>query len=75
MFRGALDCRATDINEEMKLAAAHAIANVIPENELSEDYIIPGVFNGKVAEAVAREVAKAAVASGVARKHPEYMEQ
>jgi malate dehydrogenase (oxaloacetate-decarboxylating) len=75
MFRGALDCRATDINEEMKLAAANAIANVIPENELSEDYIIPGVFNSKVSEAVAREVAKAAVATGVARKRPEYMEE
>jgi malate dehydrogenase (oxaloacetate-decarboxylating) len=68
IFRGALDCHATDINEEMKLAAAYAIANVIAPNELSEDYIIPGVFNPKVAETVAREVMKAAIKTGVARK-------
>jgi malate dehydrogenase (oxaloacetate-decarboxylating) len=68
MFRGALDCRATDINEEMKLAAAHAIANVISDAELSEDYIIPGVFNTAVAEAVAREVKKAAIKTGVGRE-------
>ena len=68
MFRGALDCHATDINEEMKLAAAHAIANVIKEEELSEDYIVPGVFNPAVAEAVAREVKKAAIRTGVGRK-------
>jgi malate dehydrogenase (oxaloacetate-decarboxylating) len=68
MFRGALDCRATDINEEMKLAAAHAIANVIPEEELSEDYIVPGVFNATVAETVAKEVKKAAIRTGVGRE-------
>jgi malate dehydrogenase (oxaloacetate-decarboxylating) len=68
MFRGALDCRATDINEEMKLAAAHAIANVISDDELSEDYIIPGVFNATVAETVAREVKKAAIRTGVGRE-------
>lgn len=72
MFRGALDCHATDINEEMKLAAAHAIANVIPEEELSEDYIIPGVFNATVAEAVAREVKKAAIRTGVGREKSGY---
>ncbi len=72
MFRGALDCHATDINEEMKLAAAHAIANVIPEEELSEDYIIPGVFNTAVAEAVAREVKKAAIRTGVGREKSGY---
>jgi malate dehydrogenase (oxaloacetate-decarboxylating) len=67
IFRGALDCHASDINEEMKLAAAHAIANVISPNELSDDYIIPGVFNPVVADAVARAVVKAAIDSGVAR--------
>lgn len=68
IFRGALDCHATDINEEMKLAAAHAIASVISEDELNEDYIIPGVFNQKVAESVAKAVTKAAIESGVARR-------
>ncbi len=68
IFRGALDCQAKDINEEMKLAAAHALADVISDQELSEDYIIPGVFNPKVAESVAHAVAKAAAASGVAGK-------
>jgi malate dehydrogenase (oxaloacetate-decarboxylating) len=68
VFRGALDVRATTINEEMKLAAAHAIANVIPEDELHADYIIPSVFNRRVAESVAEAVAAAAVASGVARR-------
>lgn len=68
IFRGALDCHATDINEEMKLAAAHAIAEVISAAELNEDYIIPGVFNPKVVENVASAVAKAAVRTGVARK-------
>ena len=52
----------------MKLAAAEAIASVIADDELSEDYIVPGVFNPKVAEAVAEAVAKAAKATGVARK-------
>ncbi|MCW5823888.1 MAG: NAD-dependent malic enzyme [Cyanobacteria bacterium TGS_CYA1] len=68
IFRGALDVRAKDINEEMKLAAAYAIANVISERELNEDYIIPGVFNPAVAENVAKAVAEAAVKTGVARK-------
>jgi len=68
IFRGALDCRATCINEEMKLAAAQAIASVVGKNELSEDYIIPSVFNRKVAQVVAKAVAHAAHASGVARK-------
>ncbi len=75
MFRGALDCHATDINEEMKLAAAHAIANVIPEEDLSEDYIIPAVFNTAVAEAVAREVKKAAIRTGVGREKSGYFEK
>jgi malate dehydrogenase (oxaloacetate-decarboxylating) len=68
IFRGALDCQATDINEEMKLAAAEAIAAVVQPNELSEDYIVPGVFNAKVAESVAAAVARAAQRTGVARK-------
>jgi malate dehydrogenase (oxaloacetate-decarboxylating) len=69
IFRGALDCQASDINEEMKLAAAEAIAAVIAPDELSEDYIVPGVFNPQVAPAVAEAVAKAARATGVARRH------
>ncbi len=67
IFRGALDCHASDINEEMKLAAAYAIANVILPSELSDEYIIPGVFNPNVAEAVAKAVVKAARDTGVAR--------
>jgi malate dehydrogenase (oxaloacetate-decarboxylating) len=68
IFRGALDCNASDINEEMKLAAASAIANVISGSELNEDYIVPGVFNPKVVESVAKAVAAAAAKTGVARK-------
>ena len=67
IFRGALETRATDINEEMKLAAAHAIANIIPEDKLSPDYCIPEVFDHKVASEVACSVAKAAIKTGVAR--------
>jgi len=67
VFRGALDVRATDINEEMKLAAAYALAGIIPEEELTEDYIIPKAFDPRVAPAVAQAVARAAVESGVAR--------
>jgi malate dehydrogenase (oxaloacetate-decarboxylating) len=68
VFKGALDVRARTIDEEMKLAAAHAIARVIPDQELHADYIVPSVFNRHVAESVAEAVAKAAVASGVARR-------
>jgi malate dehydrogenase (oxaloacetate-decarboxylating) len=68
VFKGALEVRAKTINEEMKLAAAHAIARVIPDDELHADYIIPSVFNRRVAETVAEEVANAAVSSGVARR-------
>jgi len=68
VFKGALEVRARTINEEMKLAAAHAIARVIPEDELHADYIIPSVFNRHVAESVAQAVADAAVTSGVARR-------
>lgn len=67
IFRGALDTRATDINEEMKVAAAYAIAELISEDELSEDYVIPKAFDPRVAPAVAKAVAKAAIDSGVAR--------
>jgi malate dehydrogenase (oxaloacetate-decarboxylating) len=73
LFRGVLDVRATEINEEMKLAAANAIAGTVAKQELSEEYIIPSVFNRNVARAVAREVSQAAVRSGVARRakrHP-----
>lgn len=67
LFRGALDVRARQINEAMKLAAAYAIANIIPENELREDYVVPDVFNPLVAPAVAAAVARAAMETGVAR--------
>lgn len=68
IFRGALDVRARGIDEEMKLAAARAIAGVISEDQLSEDYIIPSVFDERVAPAVAEAVAEAAQRSGMARK-------
>ena len=68
IFRGALDVRATEVNEPMKLAAARAIAGVIPVGDLSADYIIPSVFNRDVVQAVAAAVAQAAVATGVARR-------
>ena len=68
IFRGALDVRATEINTEMNLAAAHAIAAIIRDEEISEDYIIPGVFNKRVAKLVAHDVAEAAVLTGVARR-------
>ncbi|MFQ5779724.1 MAG: NAD-dependent malic enzyme [Nitrospiria bacterium] len=68
IFRGALDVRASHINMAMKLAAAHAIASIIHEEDLSEDYIVPGVFNHKVTKVVAQDVAKAAVDTGVARR-------
>jgi malate dehydrogenase (oxaloacetate-decarboxylating) len=68
VFRGALDVRAREINEEMKVAAAHAIAATIPDTELSADYIVPSVFNRAVVPAVAAAVAQAADESGVARK-------
>lgn len=67
LFRGAIDVRARKINEAMKRAAVHAIAELIPEEELREDYIIPGVFDPNVAPAVAAAVAKAAMDTGVAR--------
>jgi malate dehydrogenase (oxaloacetate-decarboxylating) len=68
IFRGALQCRASRINEEMKLAAAHAIAGIITENELHPEYIVPSVFDKRVAEAVSKEVEEAAYKTGVARR-------
>ena len=68
IFRGALDVRASDINEEMKMAAAQALAAVIPDEELSEDNIIPKPFDPRVVPAVAQAVAEAARKTGVARK-------
>ena len=67
IFRGALDVRASDINDEMKIAAAHALAGLITEEELRPDYIIPAAFDPRVKDAVARAVAQAARTSGVAR--------
>ena len=67
IFRGAFDVRASDINEEMKVAAANALANLITDEELSEDYIIPAAFDPRVGPAVANAVADAARKSGVAR--------
>lgn len=66
IFRGALDVRATDVTEEMKLAAAYAIANIISDEELSPDYVIPNPLDERVVPAVAEAVAKAAIAAGVA---------
>src|SRR3954471_9308164 len=68
VFRGALDVRASAINEEMKLAAAEAIAAVVKPDELSPEYVIPSVFNREVAPLVATAVAAAAESSGVARR-------
>ena len=68
IFRGALDCLATDINEAMKLAAAHAIANVIPDELLSADYIVPSVFDANVVTAVADAVKAAAIATNVTKR-------
>lgn len=70
MFRGALDARAVTINEAMKHATAHAIAEVVGEEELSPDYIVPSVFNRSIVERVAAAVARAARESGVARRLP-----
>ena len=67
VFRGTFDVRASDINEEMKIAAAGALADLISDEELSEDYIIPKAFDARVGKAVAEAVSKAARESGVAR--------
>jgi malate dehydrogenase (oxaloacetate-decarboxylating) len=70
IFRGALNVQARDINEAMKLAAAEAIADIIPENALSEDYIIPSVFDKQVVHQVSLAVAAAARETGIARRLP-----
>ena len=67
IFRGALDCRATDINEEMKMAAAKAIASLVADEELRADYIIPAPFDKRVGPTVAKAVKDAAIATGVNR--------
>ena len=67
IFRGVFDVRASDINEEMKVAAAHALADLISDEELNADYIIPAAFDPRVGPAVAKAVAEAARKSGVAR--------
>lgn len=67
IFRGALDVRAREINEEMKVAAAYAIANVVSEDELTTDYVLPDAFNKNVVENVAKAVREAAIKTGVAR--------
>jgi malate dehydrogenase (oxaloacetate-decarboxylating) len=68
IFRGALDARASCINEEMKLAAAHAIARSIGPDELHAEYIVPSVFDKRIVETVARAVDEAAHRTGVARR-------
>lgn len=72
LFRGVLDCQAREINDPMLFAAANAIAQMVTEEELGEDYIIPGVLNKKVPERVAQAVREAAVQSGVAKPEPGY---
>lgn len=67
IFRGALDVRASDINDEMKIAAARAIAGLVSDEELSADYILPKAFDPRVKDAVAKATAQAAIDSGVAR--------
>ena len=68
IFRGALDARASRITERMKLAAAHAIASIVTDEECSPEYIIPSVFDTRVVEAVAKAVSAAAVEEGIARR-------
>ena len=67
IFRGALDVRASDINAEMKVAASYALANLVSDEELNPEYIIPAAFDPRVKDAVAKAVAQAAIDSGVAR--------
>ena len=67
VFRGAIDVRAREINEQMKVAATYAIANLIDDKDLREDYVVADAFDKRVAPAVAAAVAKAAIETGVAR--------
>ncbi|HBF78078.1 MAG TPA: NAD-dependent malic enzyme [Clostridiaceae bacterium] len=78
IFRGALDVRASEINDEMKIAAAYAIASVVKDDELNEDYVMPNAFDLRIAPVVAREVARAAIKTKVARRKdmtPEMVEE
>lgn len=78
IFRGALDVRAKEINDEMKIAAAYAIASIISDKELNEDYVMPAAFDLRIAPLVAKRVAEAAIKTGVARKNdvtPEMVEE
>jgi len=68
VFRGALDVRASVINESMKLAAAEALAGLIGRDQLNEEYIIPSIFDKRIVERVSAAVASAAMESGVARR-------
>ena len=68
LFKGVLDCRATDVTDGMKIAAAKSIAGVIPEKSLTADYVIPSVFDTSVVERVAEAVTRAAREEGVARR-------
>ncbi|MEE0964626.1 MAG: malic enzyme-like NAD(P)-binding protein [Ruminococcus bromii] len=67
IFRGALDCRASDINEEMKIAASYALASLVEDDKLNADYILPEAFDSRVGKTVAKAVKEAAIKSGVAR--------
>ena len=67
IFRGALDVRARDINEEMKMAASYAIASLVSDGELTSEYILPKAFDERIGKTVAKAVAEAAIKSGVAR--------
>ena len=70
IFRGALDVRASEINSEMKVAAAYAIAGIVSDDELNAEYILPAAFDSRVKDAVAKAVADAAIKTGVARIQP-----
>ena len=68
IFRGLFDVRARRVNDEMKLAAAHALASIVSDSELCDEYITPSMFDSRVVPAVASAVADAAVRTGVARR-------
>ena len=67
LFRGALDVRASDITENMKIAAAYAIASLVPDDKLSPEFIMPEAFDPRIRETVSKAVAEAAIKDGVAR--------
>ena len=67
IFRGALDVRASEINQEMNIAAAYAIADLVSDEELNEEYIVPGALDERTAKAVAKAVSQAAIKTGVNR--------